>query len=462
LHDLVSGEYLPAWRYASVAAKRAQGAYAHVEAAGLYGRALEAGRRLSEVDDKELAAVYEAQAESWRAAAEFEKSYGAFAAARRLLATDAQGQARLLLKSSNLEERLGRYRQALRLATRARKMVDGMDGPEAARIAAETSAWYATVLQIEGRTEDAVKWAKKTVQEADAADDAEALGSAYFVLGWASVMRGKEDAEPMFQRSLDAYRRSGNLIRQAVQLTNLGAVCCLEGRWDEAITYYEAGREASLKLGDTINAALARMNVSEILIDRGEFAQAEELLLDILPTWKAAKYRYYLGFCLSLLGRLSLRTGRLDQALEELEQAKANYLEVGAGREIPALDARLAECRLCRGDVDGAFKVVTGMLSRGDADSRANPLALLHRVHALALSRKGDSDDARSALEAGIAAARNARDLFELTLGLLALVELDRQGGDEPAPDVMAEIRSLMARLKIRTVPAALIAPQAL
>ena len=32
-HYIVAGEYLPAWRYASVAAKRAQAAYAHIEAA---------------------------------------------------------------------------------------------------------------------------------------------------------------------------------------------------------------------------------------------------------------------------------------------------------------------------------------------------------------------------------------------------------------------------------------------
>ena len=460
LHYLVAGEYLPAWRYASIAAKRAREAYAHIEAAGLYGRALEAGRRLGNIEDKELAAVYEAQAESWRLAAEFEKSYTAFAAARRLVTDDGLAQARLLLRSSYIEERLGRYRPSLRLATRARKLLDGLHSLEAERMAAETSAWSATVLQIEGRTDAAVLRAAKAVEEAEAAGEDDALGSAYFVLGWASAMRGKDDAEALYQRSLEAYRRSGNLIRQAVQLTNLGAVCCLEGRWDEAVTYYEGGRDASLKLGDTVNAALASINAAEILIDRGDFAQAEELLLDALPTWKAAKYRYYLGFSLSLLARLSLRTGRLDQALEHLEQAKANYVAVGAEREVPALDARIAECRLCKGDVDGALEVVRGMLGHRDANIRAYPLALLHRVHALALWRKGNRDGARSAMEESIATARNARDFFELTVASLALVELDRQQGREPAPDVVAEIRSLMERLTIQAVPAVLIAPQ--
>ena len=214
------------------------------------------------------------------------------------------------------------------------------------------------------------------------------------------------------------------------------------------MTYYDRGRDASLKMGDTINAALARINVAEILTDRGEWAEAEALLLDTLPSGRPLDIATTSPLRLSLLARRSLRTGRLDQALGQLEHAKSNYLAVGAEREVPALDARIAECQLCKGDVDVALAVVTGMLSRRDAGSRAYPAALLHRVRALALSRKGESAGARVLLlEASISAARNARDVFELTLALHALVELDRQWGREPAADVVTEIGSLMARL---------------
>ena len=73
----------------------------------------------------------------------------------------------------------------------------------------------ATVLQTEGRTEDADRRARSAVKEAEAVDDEDALGAAYFVKGWASVMRVKDDAVPMFQRALEAYRRSRNLSRRA-------------------------------------------------------------------------------------------------------------------------------------------------------------------------------------------------------------------------------------------------------
>ena len=149
------------------------------------------------------------------------------------------------------------------------------------------------------------------------------------------------------------------------------------------------------------------------------------------------------------------------QALQHLEQAKANYLAVGAEREVPALDARIAECRLCSGDVDGALDVVTTMLGKSESARRAYPVALLQRVRALALWKKGDMTTAGAALEASVDAARKSKDFFELTLALLALIELDRQRGAESSPERVADVQSLMARLRITTVPAALIAPPA-
>jgi hypothetical protein len=44
---------------------------------------------------------------------------------------------------------------------------------------------------------------------------------------------------------------------------------------EEALSYYERARQESLKVGGTVNAALARLNMAEILTDRGEWAEAE-------------------------------------------------------------------------------------------------------------------------------------------------------------------------------------------
>jgi hypothetical protein len=57
-----------------------------------------------------------------------------------------------------------------------------------------------------------------------------------------------------------------------------------------------------MKVGSTVNAALARLNMAEILTDRGEWAEAEAVLLDTLSLWKASQFRFFLAACLSLLG----------------------------------------------------------------------------------------------------------------------------------------------------------------
>ena len=85
---MIAGDIRSAWRYATVAAKRAEDVYAHVEAARLYARALEAGRRLEDVADRELAAVQEALGDAWHRAGDFRRAAEAYTAARRLAAGD--------------------------------------------------------------------------------------------------------------------------------------------------------------------------------------------------------------------------------------------------------------------------------------------------------------------------------------------------------------------------------------
>jgi predicted ATPase/class 3 adenylate cyclase len=454
LHYFEAGEYRPAWRYSTVAAKRAEGDYAYVEAANLYSRALDAGRELTDVANTEFATVHQAQGDSWYRAGEFRKASEAYAAARKVVADDALADARLLLKLSRVEEKLGKCAEALRWIEQARSVLQQLSNPEAAQQAAWAGAWYAFVLQEEGRTTEALEWAERAVTEAEAAGDPEAIGEAYFAMGGASGELGKEGALSFMQRSLEAFERSGNLVRQAGVLANLGVLCQWEGRWDEALSYYERGREAALKIGNRISAAVARINTAEILVDRGEWAEAEALLLETLPVWKASQYHYHLAFCWLLLGRVSLRLGRFEEALRRLEDAKASYLQVGAEQEIPLVDARIAECRAVMGDSETALELARGMLQRASASNGlARVVPLLERIQGHALLAQGDLWSARDALEASLAAAKERRDRFEATLTSLSLIELDRLEGVEPPLEMVNDARSLLASLKVRAVP---------
>ncbi len=454
LHCFLAGDNKPAWQYATIAGKRAAGVYAYVEAAELYSRALDAGRQVEDLEKAELAVVQQALGDAWYQAGEFRKASDAYSAARPLIAGEALPDAELLLKLSHVEAKLGEFKEALRWTEHARTVLQGLPGAEAARQTARSGAWYAMILQYEGRTNDALEWAQRTVGEAEAADEPEALADAYYVMGWAFGELGKDEGLQFMERSLAAYQRSGNLGRQADVLTNLGVVYQWAGRWDEALSFYERGRNESLKIGDTVGAALARVNVAEILIERGEWAEADALLLETLPLWRASHYRYYLAACLLFLGRVSLRLGRVDEAVSRLEEARANFVDVGAEEALPLVDARIAECHEAAGDTDAALKLVTDMLARASSSTGvAKVTSLIGRVKAHALIRRGDLWGARDALESSLAAARERRDLFEATLTTLSLIEVDRLEGVEPPLERVNESRSLLASLKVRTVP---------
>ena len=454
LHYFIAGEYRSAWRYAVIAARSADEVYAHVEAAELYSRALESGGRLPDVGNDELASVHESLADSWNRAGDFRKASDAYNAARQRVTRDALWQSRLLLKCSKMEQKLGKCTKALRWAARAGHAVEEVGGREAALQATHVSAWYATVLQTQGRTGDAVKWAKRAVSEAEAVDDPEALGAAYFVMGWTHNELGKGGAESLWQRSLEAFRRAGNRPRQAGLLSNLGAALQWEGRWDEALSYYELGREESQKIGDVVDAELARINIAEILTDRGELEEAEKILLESLPRWRALEYRYFLGACLSMLGRVALRASRHVDALARLDEARAQFTHVGAEAEVLDVDARIAECHALMGKFDAALDLAGAVLGRARASKGVPKVApLLERVRGYALQQRGDTVGARQALEASVAAARARRDLFEITLTLRSLIELERAHGVEPAAEIVAESGALLSSLKIKAVP---------
>ena len=115
-------------------AKHADGVYAYVEAAQLYTRALEAGRRLDDVADKELGGRVRGAGgfvEPGRATTQ--RHPRPITVARRLTAGDPLKEAELLLKRSRMEEKLGKCQQALRWAARARKALKDVSGPDAAR-----------------------------------------------------------------------------------------------------------------------------------------------------------------------------------------------------------------------------------------------------------------------------------------------------------------------------------------
>jgi len=155
-----------------------------------------------------------------------------------------------------------------------------------------------------------------------------------------------------------------------------------------------------------------------------------------------------------LLGRVSFRLGRPEEALARFDEAKASFQHVGAEEEIPAVEARIAECRVAMGKVDEGLELVRSMLGRAsESNAIAKVVPLLERIQGHALLRQDDLWGARDALEASLASAQERHDVFETTLTQLSLIELDRLEGIEPPGEMVTESRASLASLKVRAVP---------
>lgn len=439
LHFFHAQRWPETWRFARVAGDLAKEKYANVEAARFMERALEAARKLRGVAPADLAALMESLGDVRRFAGDFRKAEDAYRTARRLTVDPIAG-ARLVIKQVRIAERLGRFAEALRWITRGRRLLEEIEGDDAARQRAQLSAWYAAMRQAQGHHKDAIRWCCKAIDEAEAAGDRDALAHAYVILDWAHVTLGRTGEEVCSTKALEIYEELGDVTRQALVLNNLGAFAYFEGRWTAAVELYERGRLARERTGDPVNAALGTANIGEILSDQGRLEEAEPLTRHALRVWKAAGDRSYVAFGLSQLGRIAARAGRFEEALSLYDQARAGQLDVGDQVGVIETDARIAECLIFRGDSLDALELVGEALAKDDTMGGVSVQApLLHRLRGQALMQLGRIDEARPSLEESLRTANARNASFDEALTLRALAQLAEIAG---ASDAEARRRS--------------------
>jgi tetratricopeptide (TPR) repeat protein len=454
LHYARAGDHERAWGFAMSAADRAASFYANIEAAELYQRALDAGKR-SKVAFDELLRAAESRAQVLYKAGLYTDAARAFEDARRYCPDNPVARARLMLWRSQVEENIGRVPLALRWASMGRRELRAAEGPDADRQEAELTARYAAALQAAGRNRDAARWAERAVEEAENANAPKALGDAHNIVGNAFAMMGRPEASEHWIQARRSYEESGELRLCAGVLVNLGALAYWEGRWDDALALYEESRESYMRVGDPVTARLASINIAEILIGRGIFDEAEEILMDAQRVLRAAGEHYFLGLSLAYLGRVAAGTERFDEALELFERAKEEFGSLGAKGDVIEVNARIAECQLQMGDGWRALGTASEMLSEVAAEGDLSVLeALLYRIHGYALMEVGDLFGAEESLQRSLESARGRDADYDVALTLHALAQLATLR-DEPADAFRTESTALFIELGIRSVPEA-------
>jgi predicted ATPase/class 3 adenylate cyclase len=448
LHFSLAERPAETWLYSLLSAGRAKAKFANAGAAEFYRRALDAARSLPTLARAEVGHAWEALGDVLELSGDYGETRLAYKQARSAMRGDADALARLYLKEGRLRENEGDYADALRWYARGLRAVGSLPSEQQTVHRLRLSLGYAAARFRQGAMRDCAEWCEEVVQDARAANALDELAHAYYLLHLAYTSLGSPARAQVRDLALPIYEELGDLLGQANALNNLGIDAYYEGRWDEALNYYERSRRARERIGDVVGAATIANNIAEIYSDQGHIAEAEQLLREVRQTCEAAGSLLMSAVATANLGRAAARAGgRADEARELLGTALNTLREIQAASFVHETEVRLAEAAVLAGDHDAALKVAGDAAELSDGTLTPSVQALLHRVRAFAHLQAGRVTEAEWELERSLAIARACDALYEIALSLQAYARLRRDAS------LAAEARALLDALHVVATP---------
>jgi serine/threonine-protein kinase len=330
---------------------------------------------------------------------------------------DELATAEMWLQLGVLQRRRSEYDSAQASFFAARAAVEG--GPPAPRLLgdilhqlASIAIYRGDLLEAERRITDALEQMRRELGETHAV-------TVNTLAQLASVQwrRGRLEAEATFRRVIELRPRVPGFSRADLQNDRMGLANMLlteRLRLDEAeatfrsvIAATPAGQPASITLG-----VWARENLSIVLEERGEFAEAERLRHEELRMRRAVHGDDHpsTGGSLTALARFMTRRGRFAEAQQLLDEAGATIRRTVGERN--AIFASwlfdLGALHLARGDLHSADSLMArGLDLRAQLTARkGGPFAVSLRDHAEVKIRLGQYELAETMLNEAMDIAR--------------------------------------------------------
>ena len=454
LHFFHAQDSEKAYRYSLLAGERAQEKFANVEAAVFYRRALEAARKLPDLDAGKVASVWEALGDVSELAGLYNDAATAYKNGRRVADTSGVRRPGLLLKEGVIRDRLSRYSDALRWYRRALDAAAEVDDEdERQQLILETNLAYAGTRFRQGEFKDCIEWCNRVVEYGTDNHDLRALAHAYYLLHLAYTSIGSAERAAYRGLALPIYEEIGDSLGQANVLNNLGIDAYYEGRWEEALELYERSRAAYERVGHVVGAAQLTNNIGEIQSDQGALDDAATSFREIKSVFDAAGHRTLAALSVSNLGRVAARAGRHDEALDLQRRAFVAFEEIGAGSFVYEAKARLAERAILAGEPTEGLRAADETLHAvARADANPTLLALLHRIRGYGLMQLGDYDGAEQCFDESVRVAREDGATYELALSLDGRSRLAALRGVDADTDT-EDARALFESLGVVSVP---------
>jgi len=448
VHYSLAGDAERTWRFAREAADRARRAYANPEAARLYRVALDAGRRLPDVSDRDRLTVWRALGEVSEQAGMFEAALDAYRHGSQLVRGDPVASAELLWMRATARERAGAFSGASRELTRAARLVVDLETPAALKLRARIAAAEATLRLGQQRHRDALRLALRARALARRADEPIAIAQALELENEARMLLGGGAESDGLREALAIVEEVGDLDRAGILRMNLGVVAFYAGRWDEALSWYESSREVSVRTGNVVEAALADTNISELLVKRGRLDQAEPLLRRAIRTMRSTEFTEGASYAELQLAGLLIERGNLGEADRMLERIAEEFASLGQASKLLECALVRAEGRLRCGQSAAALEEVDRAALAAGEDAGLFAPQVAH-ARARALASLGRLDEAERAVGPGLESARGQGLRYEEGMLLLAEAEIARMRGRQPDPARLDTAESILKGLGV-------------
>jgi class 3 adenylate cyclase/tetratricopeptide (TPR) repeat protein len=444
-HFSLSGNPDKAFRYSILAAGRARDAYANTDAALQYQRALSAARQLGEPQKHEVADIWVALGEVRELAGHMEESREAYSRALASAVDDPVRKADICLRRAGTWMSSGNLTQAMRFVSMGQRALENQSSLSHEGLLARLVAFESSVFMLKNAPSQARRSALRAGDLARTSEEDEALARSYAVLDWANFMLDID--EPRHgPEAIETYQRLGLLERSVGVMNNMGAFAYLEGRWDEAIDWYQQSLEAAERSGNVLEAALTKANIAEVLIGQRKHELASPLLAEARRTYEASRSDYYLPLVALLEGRASTAGGHFADAVTVLERL-ASQPGGAATPWIEEIEIALAEALLRSGEAEAALDRLSAADKGAIADSAPGAL----RVRGMALDTLGQLEQARATLQGALEAADDRADQLEEALTREALHETEGRLGLAPEPASVDRLAELSAALGLVT-----------
>ena len=335
-------------------------------------------------------------------------------------------EAELQRRLAQVEEKQGRYQQALHCLEQARIALGDGSLLEHAEIDAE-AGWLAFLL---GDLDAAERLLQTALTTAELYQHIGLQMRTLNRLAGASWRRGNlQKASTLVSRSLLMSRKMNDLAAVARALNNLGILAVDQAQWEEAETHYTQSMQAYIAIGNVGGQIQTAINQSNPMLMLGKFDAALGSLRMAYSLARQVGDPLHMAFALFNQGRISLFAEEFKRARTFFLEAEWIYRSIGGHQDNRSdIAEHLARIAWLEGRSAMAWSLCkrAERLARQTDDSKA--LFCARRLHAFLLAHAGDVTEACMIIDAlNEATFVSATEHAWLALVEATIMELDQR-----------------------------------